>query len=234
VNGGLNVSVLDGWWAEAYFPKVGWAIGDGKEHGDDPAWDRAAAESLYSVLENEIIPEFYKRDDQGVPRSWVGRIRDSMAALTPLFSASRTVRQYTEEQYIPAARAYALRACGDGEITAAFMAWREAIAQNWHDVQFGALTVTEQDRELIFEVEVRLGRLDPGGVRVQLYAEPVAGEQPFTQQMHRTAGPGDPSGAHVYRTRIPATRPANDFTARVMPFHELALPTEIRQVIWQK
>ena len=86
---------------------MGWAIGDGKEHGDDPAWDRADAEALYEVLENEIIPEFYKRDEQGIPRGWVAKIRESMAALTPEFSANRTVRQYTEEHYIPAATAYA-------------------------------------------------------------------------------------------------------------------------------
>jgi hypothetical protein len=69
VNGGLNLSVLDGWWAEAYSPGVGWAIGDGNEHGDDPAWDRADAEALYAALENEIIPEFYNRDEKGIPRA---------------------------------------------------------------------------------------------------------------------------------------------------------------------
>src|SRR5690606_22191746 len=88
VNGGLNVSVLDGWWAEAYSPKVGWAIGDGEEHRDDPAWDRLDAEALYSVLENEIVPEFYNRDDKGIPQAWVERIRNSMALLTPEFSAN--------------------------------------------------------------------------------------------------------------------------------------------------
>ncbi|HUJ50750.1 MAG TPA: alpha-glucan family phosphorylase, partial [Bryobacteraceae bacterium] len=107
VNGGLNLSILDGWWAEAYTPEVGWAIGDGKEHGDDPAWDAADAEALYKVLENEIIPEFYNRDEQGIPRGWVAKIRESMAVLTPEFSANRTVRQYTEDHYIPAAAAYA-------------------------------------------------------------------------------------------------------------------------------
>ena len=101
VNGGLNLSISDGWWAEAYTPEVGWAIGDGKEHGDDPAWDRADAEALYEALENQIIPEFYNRDKQGIPRGWVAKIRESMAALTPEFSANRTVRQYTEEHYIP-------------------------------------------------------------------------------------------------------------------------------------
>src|SRR5271165_5836328 len=190
VNGALNLSVLDGWWAEAYSPKVGWAIGDGKEHGDDPAWDRADAEALYAVLENEIIPEFYKRDEQGIRRAWVARIRESMAALTPAFSANRTVRQYTEEHYIPAASAYAARACPDSKVTESLHAWRENIARYWDDVRFGALKVTQEDRELLFEAEVYLGGVDPGSARVELYAAPQDGKPAFRQEMHRTAGPG--------------------------------------------
>ena len=85
VNGGLNLSELDGWWAEAYSPEVGWAIGDGREHGDDPAWDAAEAEALYGLLEREVIPEFYARDEHGIPRRWVARMRESMARLTPRF-----------------------------------------------------------------------------------------------------------------------------------------------------
>ena len=68
VNGGLNLSELDGWWAEAYSPEVGWAIGDGREHGSDPSWDASEADTLYGLLEREIIPEFYSRDDRGIPR----------------------------------------------------------------------------------------------------------------------------------------------------------------------
>ena len=83
VNGGINLSELDGWWAEAYTPEVGWALGDGQEHGDDPAWDAAEAEALYDLLEREVIPEFYARDEQGIPTAWVARMRESMARLTP-------------------------------------------------------------------------------------------------------------------------------------------------------
>src|SRR5271166_2436694 len=238
VNGGLNLSVLDGWWAEAYSPRVGWAIGDGKEHGDDPAWDRADAEALYTVLEKEIIPEFYKRDEQGIPRSWVARIRESMAALTPAFSANRTVRQYTEEHYIPAAGAYAARACHDSKVTESLHAWRENIARCWDDVHFGALKVSQEDRELMFEAEVYLGGVDPGSVRVELYAGPQDGKPAFRQEMHRTAGPGPApgfgSGPYLYATRTPATRATGDFTPRVLPYHALALPTEIRRIVWQK
>src|SRR3989475_6783287 len=103
VNGGLNLSELDGWWAEAYTPEVGWAIGDGQEHGDDPAWDATEAETLYAVLEREVIPEFYARDERGIPRRWVARMRESMARLTPTFSTNRAVREYTKQHYLPAA-----------------------------------------------------------------------------------------------------------------------------------
>ena len=234
VNGGLNLSISDGWWAEAYTPEVGWAIGDGKEHGDDPAWDRADAEALYQVLENEIIPEFYQRDEQGIPRGWVAKIRESMAALTPEFSANRTVRQYTEEHYIPAATAYARRACADSELTTAFLTWQEEIARHWNDVHFGALTVTEQDGELMFEAEVDLGGLDPGSVLVELYASPQNGGPAFVQEMHPAHAASHESGSYLYATRTPASRAAGDFTPRVLPYHALALPTEIRRIVWQR
>jgi starch phosphorylase len=88
VNGGINLSELDGWWAEAYTPEVGWALGDGREHGDDPQWDAAEAEALYQLLEREVIPQFYTRDSKGVPTAWVERVRASMAQLTGQFSTT--------------------------------------------------------------------------------------------------------------------------------------------------
>ncbi len=233
VNGGMNLSVLDGWWAESYSHNLGWAIGDGQEHGDDPAWDRADAEGLYAVLENEVIPEFYKRDEQGIPRSWVARIRESMAVLTPAFSANRAVRQYTEKEYIPAATAYAARASGDAKTTE-FLAWQERIAQYWKDVHFGALNVTAQDGDLTFEVEVYFGGLDPSAVRIELYAEPQNGLQAFRQEMHLSAPPAVSSGPYSFSTRTPGTRDAIDFTPRILPYNVLALPPEIRQIVWQK
>ncbi len=103
VNGGINLSELDGWWAEAYTPEVGWALGDGQEHGDDPARDALEAGALYDLLEREVVPEFYSRDQNGIPTAWIKRMRESMAQLTPRFSASRAVREYTEQYYLPAA-----------------------------------------------------------------------------------------------------------------------------------
>jgi starch phosphorylase len=110
VNGGINISELDGWWAEAYTPEVGWALGDGLEHDDDPVWDAVEANELYDLLEREVIPEFYIRDKKDIPTAWVRRMRESMALLTPGFSADRTVREYTEQHYLPAAASYRVRA----------------------------------------------------------------------------------------------------------------------------
>ena len=85
VNGGINLSVLDGWWAEPYAPDLGWALGDGQEHNDDPVWDANDAEMLYELLEREVVPEFYNRNPQGIPTDWVVRMRESMARGCPPF-----------------------------------------------------------------------------------------------------------------------------------------------------
>lgn len=127
VNGGLNLSELDGWWAEAYRPEVGWALGDGQEHGDDPAWDAIDAERLYDLLEREVIPEFYARDEHGIPTAWVTRMRESMALLTPHFSTNRTVREYTEHHYLPAASAYRERAADSGAVGRNMVNWEQTL-----------------------------------------------------------------------------------------------------------
>jgi glycogen phosphorylase len=235
VNGGLNVSELDGWWVEAYTPQVGWAIGDGKEHGDDPAWDAAEAEALYDLLECEIIPEFYARDEHGIPRAWVKRMRESMAQLTPTFSANRSVREYTEDHYLRAAQGYARRAADKGKLGSALVQWQADLARGWKDVRFGPLKVGSMDGQLIFEAQVYLGSLDPGAVRVELYADPGSGGEPFRQTMDR----GEPligsANGYLYSTRTPATRNASDFTPRVVAYHpEASVPLEAEEILWQR
>jgi starch phosphorylase len=234
VNGGLNLSILDGWWAEAYTPDVGWAIGDGAEHGDDPAWDRLDAEALYAVLEDKIIPEFYRRDANNIPREWVRRMRESMALLTPAFSANRTVRQYTEEHYLPAAIAYAARAANHGNASRDLLAWQRRISGRWSEVRFGPLRVESVNGYLAFEVDVYLGDLHPSDVRVELYAEPLSGGAAFRQEMERKQQSAADPAAYVYAARTPATRPASDFTPRVIPYHPMAEGLEVSRILWQK
>jgi glycogen phosphorylase len=234
VNGGLNLSVLDGWWAEAYSPSVGWAIGNGEEPSNDAAADHADAEALYAALESKIAPEFYDRNESGMPASWIGRIRESMALLTPAFSANRAVRQYTDEHYLPAAAAYTSRAQSLGKAGSSLLAWQQDIARRWKDVRFGQLKVIRRDHELIFEVEVSLAGIDPSFVRIELFADSKDGDAPFCEQMLRKAFRPGTTFAYTYVATAPTTRAETDFTPRIVPYHPKALPLEIDRMLWQR
>ena len=233
VNGGLNLSETDGWWAEAYTPEVGWAIGDGREHGDDPAWDAAEAEAVYALLEQHVIPEFYERNQQGVPTRWVARIRESMARLTPEYSANRAVREYTEKHYLPGAAGYCARAAQGGRLGADILAWQQELARDWNGVSFGAVTAQPHDGATRVEAAVYLGKLDPGAVRVELFANQPGEDGPVRIEMSRGAQlPGD---GFLYAASLAGDRPLSDFTARVIPDHANAqVPLEAHQILWQK
>jgi len=236
VNGGINLSELDGWWAEAYTPEVGWALGDGREHDHDPEWDAAEADALYSLLEREVIPEFYARDESGIPNAWVARMRESMAQLTPRFSADRAVREYTERHYLPAAAAYRERAENKGAIGREVVDWRHALEANWDSLRLGDLRVATNADHHVFEVEVFLNDLDPKAVRVELYAEGINGGDPVREEMKRAQPPADVSShGCIYRATVPAARPARDYTARVIPHCDgVAVPLEDARILWQR
>ena len=233
VNGGINLSELDGWWVEAYAPEVGWALGDGQEHGDDPSWDAAEAEALYSLLEREVIPEFYTRDANGIPVAWVARMRESMARLTPRFSANRAVCEYAERHYIPAAAAYRVRAAGKGAVGKQVVDWQQALETRWSGLRLGKVTVKTDHEHHAFEVEVITGELDPSSVRVELYADGVGGGAPVLQEMKRCRESQPP--VCVYTAQVPTARASADYTVRVVPnFCGAAVPLEAHQILWQR
>jgi len=232
-NGGVNLSELDGWWAEAYTPEVGWALGDGQEHGDDPDWDAAEATMLYERLEREVVPEFYARGEQGIPTAWVARMRESMALLTPRFSANRTVREYTEQRYIPAAAAYRLRTANESAIGTQIVRWQQHLKEKWPTLHFGELKVATRDGHHVFEVELFPDDIDPEAVRVELYAEGT--NDAAGKEMERDRGPTGNAAGDTYRVSVLATRPATDYTARVIPhFAGVAVPLEVNTILWQR
>ena len=235
VNGGLNLSELDGWWDEAYTPEVGWAIGDGKEHGNDSEWDATEANMLYTVIEDEVIPEFYQRNQDGIPTSWVSRIRESMARLTPRFSANRTVREYTEKYYIPLARAYKDRSAANGSMGEKIVRWQQAIKQNWSHLRFGEIRIKTTERKYLFEIQAYLNSLDPDSVSVELYADGVEGGVAFRLQMRRSRKLIGTENGFIYTAEVEADRPASDFTARLIPSYPgAAVPLESNQILWQR
>jgi len=235
VNGGINLSELDGWWAEAYTPDVGWALGDGQEHGDDPAWDAVEAEALYSLLEREVIPEFYARDGNGIPTAWIKRMRESMALLTPRFSADRTVREYTEQRYLPAAAAFRERAANKGAVGRQIADWQRAVERGWGLLRFGEVRVDTSAEHHVFEVDLFLNDLAPNSVRVELYAEGINGGEPVRRAMTYVRPAPDTEHLRVYQATVPATRLASDYTARVIPqCSGVAVPLESNRILWQR
>jgi glycogen phosphorylase len=235
VNGGINLSELDGWWAEAYTPEVGWAIGDGKEHGDDPYWDAAEADALFDLLEQQVIPEFYTRDENGIPTAWIRRMRESMAQLTPRFSADRTVREYTEQHYLPSALAFEKRAADKGAMGRQIVDWQHELGQKWSTLRFGEMKVQTRDGQHVFKVQVYLNELDPKTVRVELYANGVNGGETVKKEMNQTEEQSDTRSLYVYVVSVPATRPVTDFTPRVIPFFPgVSVPLENNLILWQR
>jgi starch phosphorylase len=235
VNGGLNLSELDGWWAEAYVPDLGWALGDGKEHGNDPSWDAAEAEALYERLEREVIPEFYTRNEKGIPTAWVKRMRESMSRLTPHFAADRTVREYVEQHYLPAAIACQSRVANKGIIGRQMVDWRHSLDQKWAALHFGSMKIETKGEQHIFEIQVCLHGLDPKAVRVELYADGINGNSPVRQEMTLLHPLADESGSYIYSATVSAVRPPADYTARVLPRYDgIAVPLEDSLILWQR
>ncbi len=236
VNGGINISELDGWWAEAYDPAVGWAIGDGREHDADPAWDRFEADQLYRLLETEVAPAFYQRDPRGIPTRWLAKMRESMARLTPHFSANRMVRQYTEQYYLPLARDYLRRHRDDQAVARDLLAWRHRLESQWHTLHFGEVTVSREGEVHRFQIQVYLGNLAPEAVQVEIYADPPAPDEapwrfPMTP-VHPLLGS---VGGFLYRGEAPASRPPEHYTVRIVPHHaEARIPLEVTPILWQR
>ena len=235
VNGGVNLSTLDGWWAEGYAPEIGWSIGDRQDHGDDPAWDDADAMALYDVLEREVIPEFYARDATGIPVAWVTRMRESMARLTPVYSSNRAVREYTEQYYLPASALYRQRVADQGSKARQILEWQRRLDRYWGALRFGQVRIDTSAQGHVFEVEVVLSELEPDSVRVELYADAVVDGDVALHPMRRVRPAPGAGGAFVYSGSVPGTRPPTDYTARLIPCLDgVAIPLEACHILWQR
>ena len=232
VNGGLNLSELDGWWAEAYEPGLGWEIGDGVEH-EDNQWDAYEAGRLYELLEGPIVSEFYERDSEGLPRNWLTRIRASMSQLAPRFSGNRMIIEYLEKAYAPAAGALKTRAADNAKVARELSAWDSKLKRNWNQIRFGALNVTDEEAaQRRFRVELFLGDNDLSAIEVQLYADQVA-ELPVVVVPMLPLPRSDGTDPRTFEALLSRERPAEHFTPRLVPHHPAAqVPLEEAGILW--
>ena len=233
-NGGLNLSELDGWWAEAYTPEIGWALGDGQTH-TEPEWDAVEADELYRLLEEQIIPEFYQRDERGIPEKWVARIRSSVATLAPEFSSNRMLRDYVENYYLPATNLYRQRIDNQAATAKELALWQNQLAQHWSAIYMQNLQIESSESEHHFTLHVYLDELSADSIKAEIYANSQGNNPPFRQTMERkSALPGAING-YFYQSTVPADRPAKDYTPRLIADHRHAnIPAEEAHIKWYR
>jgi starch phosphorylase len=158
-----------------------------------------------------------------------------MALLTPRFSADRTVREYTEQRYLPVATAFRERAANKGAVGRQIVDWQHAVERGWGLLRFGEVRVDTSAEHHVFEVDLFLNDLDPNAVRVELYAEGISGGEPVRETMTYVRPAPDAGHVRVYQATVPPTRPASDYTARVVPQHPgVAVPLESTRILWQR
>ncbi len=238
VNGGLNVSVLDGWWDEAVDTddpanQPGWIVGT-REPGSVEEVNRRDAASLLDVLEHQVIPEFYERDQDGIPHRWVARVKQSMVQLTPQFSSTRMMHEYLEGAYLPRALAYATRAADHGKLAADVLHWSDRIRSHWRHVRIGQVRCAENEHHHSISAECWLDKISPEAVRVQLYADAVGDTPASIIDMKQCGELAGSVNGFVFCGEIDRTRAVSDYTVRVVPHHSAAVvPIENHCILWQ-
>ena len=172
---------------------------------------------------------------KGIPTAWVARMRESMARLTPRFSADRAVREYTEQHYLPAAAAYHLRIANKGAIGRQMVDWQHSLEQKWAALRFGEVKVETKGKQHVFDVQVYLNDLDPEGGASRALCRRSQRRRPVRQEMKRVRQLAGASGGYVYSAAVPAARPPADYTARVIPHCDgVAVPLEDARILWQR
>jgi len=238
-NGALNLSVIDGWWAEAYDPNVGWAIGRGEEYDDPGLQDRLEASTLYDVLEHEIVPLFYDRGPDGLPRRWISRMKNAMEAICPRFNTTRLVQDYVRELYVPAAGHWSELTSRGLAGAAELVEWKRKVARAWSGVQVHGHQILDEalsGRPAKVEIRVRLGSLRPEDVEMMLLFGRVnsAGDIVGPKAIPAAWCARDGSSEHRYEATIPSGDSGSyGFIVRVMPCHPLlADPYDLGLVAW--
>ncbi len=241
-NGGLNLSVLDGWWCESYNGNNGWAIGAEITDGSVEFQSEVDSSSLYQLLENQIIPLYYAKPDGKLPLAWLQLMRESIRSVTPVFNTHRMVKEYAERLYIPAEKSYENLVRDNCAAATNLSQWKSKMRKDWPQIQIHDVQVGNADRQNIpvgeslqLTARVQLGGVDPKHVRVEAYhgeAENGGVKNPCITVLDEAGPNGD--GSHVYQGSVPAAESgAYGFSVRVVPTHpNLMQGHELRLITW--
>ncbi|MBN1933690.1 MAG: alpha-glucan family phosphorylase [Anaerolineae bacterium] len=240
-NGALNMSILDGWWAEAFTPEIGWAVGSGEEYTDYNLQDHVESNAIYNLLEKEVVPLFYERGSDGLPRRWVDMMKATMRAICPKFNTHRMLQQYTEKYYIPSYKRFNRLSDGNMENLRGFVDWKVRVRQYWpkiriENVESDLVNETSVNVPSSVWAEIYLGELTPADVKVELYFGAVdpSGEIVDPQIVEMTGKELGSEGVYSFVGSVTYTSSGqHGFTVRVVPNHpEQVSLFEMGLVLW--
>jgi starch phosphorylase len=229
MNGAINLSTLDGWWVEGYSREVGWSIGSGETYEDDNYGDAVEAETLYDLLEKSVIPLFYERSQDGLPRNWIAKMKSSMREMGPVFNTHRMVEEYARNLYLPAAQRYLALNTEQQQGAKDLASWLERVRQHWAEVRITAAHSNIQDgmpvgTQVNIQALVSLGELQPEDVLVQVYYGLISAQGDIIDYSvaDMTTEGRDPNGQYIYSALISSSRSGlHGYSLRILPKHAL-------------
>lgn len=240
-NGVLNFSVLDGWWDEAYDLKNGWAIGNREAYTDKEYQDEVESKAIYSILEKDIIPLFYERGSDGLPREWIRMMKHSLVTIASRYNTNRMVKEYFNKFYRPASENFARLSAEDFRPARELVKWKNRMRVDFsalriENVQADTGRTYKSGESFQVQAELSLGKLSPEEVRVDVYYGTIVGEDVLQNSALARLGDVEKTGEGRFRFSgvIPCARTGNfGFKLRVTPFHPLMLdPYEMGLVLW--
>ena len=222
-NGALNLSVLDGWWAEAYQPELGWEIGHGKEYADPAYQNQIEARAIYNILEKEAVPLFYTRGVDGLPRGWIARMKNAMRVLCPKFNTHRMVQEYTERFYLKAHARSRDLSDDNGARARALAEWKDRVRHGWKDVAIRSVTSSQMQTSHVgdkieIRADVALGDLTVEDAAVEIFHGQVGTEGQIVQGESLPMVLVDP---HTFVGHLPLQKSGRwGYTVRIRPHHQ--------------
>ncbi len=240
-NGGLNVSVLDGWWVEGYRPEVGWSIGSGEEYENHDYQDEIEANALYDILEKEVAPTFYDRGRDGIPREWVAKMKRSIKLLAPVFNSTRMVQEYADRFYMTAYRQFQILQADDFQELKSLASWHKHLRDRWGDIHI--VEVDSQapqkinvNQNVTVTAKIFTGDLKPDDLLVELYVGRLSqrGEIADARTFEMTPNGGAQAGVYEYRCDANFSGSGRfGYSVRVLPGHRASVNRhEFGMITW--
>jgi starch phosphorylase len=226
-NGGINMSVLDGWWPEAYDGTNGWAIGDDRMYDNDAYQDYVESNAIYDLLEKEVVPMFYGRGNDGLPRKWIAKMKASMRTISPVFNTNRMVKDYVEKLYVHSAGQAKRLISNDFAIARELTRWKSAMVDYWSDLRIQSVEASDIQelpvgQEMTVKAQIHLGQVMVEDVAVELFHGRVNGENQISdgRALEMTCEGEGGGGNYEYVGRIPCTESGqHGYAVRILPRH---------------